>query len=71
LGELVHINARLQERLIAQTRQSEMVMKQFQEEEGAYESLLHQFQFQNQEIERSKTKAMGSQSTEADNGAVF
>ena len=72
LGELVHINAQPQERLIEQTKQiseSEMLMKQLQEKAGAYESLLHQIQ--NQEVERSKTQAMGSQSKEADNGAVL
>jgi hypothetical protein len=37
LGELVHINAQPQERLIAQTKQSEMLMKQLQEKEGAYD----------------------------------
>ena len=35
--ELVHINAQPQERLIAQTKQSEMLMKQLQEKEGAYD----------------------------------
>ena len=40
LGELFHINAQPQERLIEQTKQiseSEMLMKQLQEKEGAYD----------------------------------
>jgi len=69
LGELVHVNKQLQERLIAQTKQSEMLWKQLHEREGAYESLL--LQIQNQEIERSEPQGMRSSSKEADNCAVF
>ena len=69
LSELVHINGQLQERLIAQTKQSEMLLKQLREKEGAYESLLRQIQCQ--ENERIESQAVRSPSKAAGKRAVF
>ena len=69
VGELIHVNSQLQDRLIAQTKESERLLKLLTEKEGAYESLLHQIQ--NQEIDEKEPLPVRPTSEEAGNGAGF
>ena len=69
MGELIHVNTQLQERLVAQTKESERLLKFNTEKEGAYESLLHQIQ--NQEIDENEPQTVRPTSEEAGNGAGF
>jgi hypothetical protein len=46
LVEFIHVNTQLQERLVAQTKESKRLSKFLIEKEGAYKSLLHQIQNQ-------------------------
>ena len=69
VGELIHVNSQFQDRLIAQTKESERLLKLLTEKEGAYESLLHQIQ--NQEIDEIEPQTARPTSEEAGNGAGF